>query len=174
MSNNFLLIIDGMTGAGKTTVSDILSRRLSRVAVIGMDKIKNYISDFERGAEDNQIARDVVYAMAKEYFKHDISVVVEHPFKPDDELSRYEDLANEYSAPILKFQLFTTPELAFIRVVNRQKDSDNKIPEERIKRNISLFKNGENDGFMAIDTSEIPSEDVAEKILEKISQLGGE
>jgi hypothetical protein len=43
----FLLLLDGMTGAGKTATSDILSEKLTRTAIISMDKIKTFVSDFE-------------------------------------------------------------------------------------------------------------------------------
>ena len=77
MKQPFLLIIDGMTGAGKTTVSKSLSENIPRVAIIGMDKVKRFISDFERCERDNKIARDIVFEMTKKYLDNNISVIVE-------------------------------------------------------------------------------------------------
>lgn len=154
-----------MTGAGKTTVSKILSEQIARVAVIGMDKVKRFISDFERGERDNSIAREIIFEMTKKYFDCGISVIIEQPFKSDAELKKYEDLASKYSFPVYKFQLFTTPKLAFKRVTSRQRDWKDKVPENRIKRNISLFQNRERKGFVTIDTSKIPSNVVADRIL---------
>jgi thymidylate kinase len=139
------------------------------MAIIGMDKVKRFISDFERGERDNLIAKDIVFEMSKKYFEHSISVIVEQPFKSDDELKKYEDLAHKYSFPPYKIQLFTTPDLALERVRNRQKDWDDKCPEERVKRNISLFRNKGDNGFIAIDTSKISSDEVADKILEVLN-----
>ena len=61
MNKPFLIIIDGMTGSGKTTVSNMLSKNIPRLAIIGMDKVKRFISDFERGEKDNAIAKDIVF-----------------------------------------------------------------------------------------------------------------
>lgn len=170
MKKPFLLIIDGMTGAGKSTVALLLSQSIPRVAVIGMDKVKRFISDFERGERDNSIARKIIFEMTKIYFDHNISVIIDQSFKSDHELKLYEKLAREYSLPIYKVQLHTTPKIAFTRVTHRQKDWRDKMPQERIKRNISLFKNRKKYGFITIDTSKISSNEVVGTILKLIKK----
>lgn len=161
----FLLLLDGMTGAGKTTVSQLLFQQLPRVAVISADKIKWFISDFKRCREDNAIARDVVFSMTRTYLEHKLSVIVEQPIVSDEELQRYELLAKEHSVPVHKVQLFTTPEHSLQRVLKRQEDSVRPVPVERIQRNISLFQNRKDQGFSVFDTSETSAEEIKEKIL---------
>jgi predicted ABC-type ATPase len=171
MKTPFLLIIDGMTGAGKTTTARLLADSIPRLAVVGMDKIKKFISDFERGERDNLIARDVTFEMTKAYLEHNISVIIEQPFRPESEIKKYDDLAIKYSVPLYKFQLVVSPELAFERVANRQKDSETKNPEDRIKRNISLFENREHLVFTVIDTSNLSSDAAAKIILESLNKF---
>ncbi|MFA5994292.1 MAG: AAA family ATPase [Parcubacteria group bacterium] len=166
MNRPFLLIIDGMTGVGKTTTSKILAEKITRMAIIGMDKVKRFISDFERGQRDNQIARDVVFVMAEKYFDHGISVIVEQPFRSDEDLKKFEDLARRCSFPVYKVQLFTTPETALKRIQNRQANLEDKLTEERISRNIGLFENRAHNGFVVVDTSNISSLEVANKIMD--------
>ena len=168
MRQPFLLILDGMTGAGKTTISRLLSEHIPRVAVIGMDKVKRFISDFERGERDNTIARDIIFEMTKKYFDHGISVLVEQPFKSKEELKRYEVLCQKYSIPIYKVQLFANPKTAFQRVLGRQESREIKVPEDRIERNISLFENKKDRGFIVIDTSNISSKEINKRILKII------
>jgi hypothetical protein len=49
--------------------------------------------------------------------------------------------------------LFVDPEIAFQRVTMRQKDFEDKVPEERILKNISLYKI--KDDFYNINTSSL-------------------
>lgn len=170
MNNPFLIILDWMTGSGKTTVSKSLSKQIPRLATVWMDKIKRFISDFERWERDNTIARDIVFVMIKRYLDHNISVLIDQPFKTEEEIKEYESLIHKYWGQIYKFQLFTDPDIAFKRVINRQKDREIKVPKNRIKRNIWLFKNKENNWFLAIDTSNISSEEVTKIIIDKIGR----
>lgn len=168
MKKPFILIIDWMTGAGKTTVSALLSKEIPRLAVVGMDKVKRFISDFERWERDNGIAKDVIFEMTKKYLDYDISVIVEQPFKTYEELKRYEEISEKYKVPLYKIQLFTSPEIALNRVLNRQKNLEFKISKERIKRNIDFFEKKDN-WFLVIDTSLLSSEKVKEMIMEFIN-----
>jgi predicted kinase len=92
----------------------------------------------------------VIFAMVKTYLDLGISLIIEHPMD-SDEVSRYENLANELGIHISKVQLYTTPELAYQRITERQKDKEDKVPEDRILRNIGLFE--KKDGFVQIDTT---------------------
>ena len=105
--------------------------------------------------------------MTKTYLAHGISVIVEHPFKTSEEVQRYEDLAKQYEVPMYKFQLYTTPEVAFQRVMTRQQNSEDKVPEDRIRRNVGLFTKRED--FTGIDTTNISSDEVAQTILSTIT-----
>ena len=160
----FVLLIDGMTGAGKTSVSKLLSTKLPRTAIIGLDKVKFFISDFERGDRDNGIARTIIREMTKIYLDNQISVVIEQPFK-SEEVDMYESVAKLHSVSIYKVQLFTTPEVALNRVATRQNDWGIQVPEEHIKRNIAYFKSKEERGFKQIDTTLMSVDEVAAGII---------
>lgn len=167
MKKPFCILIDGMTGAGKTTVANLLSEKLSRTANIGMDKVKRFISDFQRVPKDNRIACDIVFTMTQEYLKRNISVIVEQPFQKG-EIEKYETLALTQNIPIYKVQLHTTPTTALKRVVSRQKDWKNKVPKERINRNIRKFRIRREKSFIVINTTKQTPKAVATKILKII------
>jgi thymidylate kinase len=164
-----LILLDGMMGAGKTTTTNILSEQLSRTAIIGMDKVKRFVSDFERNERDNGIAREVVIAMTKKYLELGLSVIVDQPFKSAGEIKTYEDMASDVSVPCYKFQLYTKPEIAFERIVLRQESQKSKVSEERIRRNLSLYEDRVNLGFKTIDTTDKEPQEVVNTILDSIA-----
>ncbi|HEY1074948.1 MAG TPA: AAA family ATPase [Patescibacteria group bacterium] len=168
MNKRFLLLLDGMTGAGKTTTTKFLAAELPRTAVIGMDKVKKFVSDFERGERDNTIAREVVFIMAQKYLELGLSVIIDQPFWDAADVRRYEDLAASQSIPCYKFQLFASPQVAYARVMERQKEWDDKVPEERVKSNIEYFKKNDDLGFTLIDTSHLESDMAAKMIMREI------
>ena len=160
-----IILIDGMAGAGKTTVAALVAKKFPRTAIIGMDRIKTFVSDFERGFRDNSIARKVVLEMTKKYLELGLSVIIEHPFRTEDEIKVYEKLALKYKTSCYKFQLFTTPDIALKRITQRQKELERKVPQKRIKRNISFYRERSRLGFEVIDTTDIIATKVANIIL---------
>lgn len=162
------MLVDGMSGGGKTTTCNLLAQKLPRTAIVGFDKIKKFVSDFERGTRDNQIAREVTEVMVLKYLDLGLSVIVEHPFKNEEEISFYTNVARSRGIPCYKFQLYADPNIALQRVVTRTKENNGDLPEERAKHNISLFESRSNLGFTVIDTTEIEPQKVAEHILKEV------
>ncbi len=163
-----LILIDGMSGAGKTTTTLLLCKSLPRTAHIGLDRIKKYISDYERGARDNAIAREVVFAMAQKYLELNISVIVEQPFRTKDHISKYDTLAKEHAIPCHKLQFYTDPDIALSRVIERTRNSESTLTEAQAKKNIALFESFDTLGFTTIDTTTLSPEEVSEFILKRI------
>lgn len=164
----FLLLIDGMSGAGKTTTSKFLADEMPRTAIVGFDKIKKFVSDFERGVRDNTIARKVTFVMVEKYLDLGLSVIVEQPFKSEEEVSAYEKLTSDHDISCYKYQLCANPDVALQRVVKRTKENKGDLTKERAERNISFFKSREDLGFVVIDTTDRSSRYTAEMIIKDL------
>jgi adenylate kinase family enzyme len=165
MKTPFLLLLDGMTGSGKTTVSNKLAEKIPRLATIGLDKVKLFINDFERGDRDNNIGRNIISEMTKIYLTNGISVIVDQPIR-SSEINLYEDIAKEYSVPIYKIQLFADTEVVFSRIVDRMKSWDKPTSEEQVRTNISFFKSKKDIGFHQIDTNTKSIEEVVREVFD--------
>jgi thymidylate kinase len=165
----YIILFDGMTWSGKSTTALLLKKLLPRTAIIGMDKVKRFITDFERGERDNTIAKNIVYSMTQTYLSHDISLLIEQPCKNIDEINMYTNLAKEKNIPIILIQLYSDPVVALQRVRERQKDRDYKVPDDRIQHNIELFSDRSEQWFTVIDTTNMPPEEVADRVLHEIT-----
>lgn len=91
----FILIISGSVGAGKTTAGRFLKEKFTRTAVFDMDDIKWQISDFKRGDEDNAIVREGILALARNYCKHGINIIIPQTTLPE-EPEKFKKLAEEF------------------------------------------------------------------------------
>jgi len=80
--HKFIFIIDGETGAGKTTVGKLIGSQIKRTVVFDMDQIKGQISDFKRGISDNEIVRDIVLRMAEGYCVHNLNIIIPQGILP--------------------------------------------------------------------------------------------
>ncbi len=164
MKTPFLLLLDGMTGSGKSTVSNRLAEKIPRLATIGLDKVKLFISDFERSDRDNNIARDIIVEMTKIYLTNNISVIVDQPIK-SGELSVYEDIAKVHSVPFYKIQMFADTEVVFKRIMERMKSWNNPTSEEQVHQNIEHFKSKKDNGFIQMDTTIKSADEVVDEVL---------
>ncbi len=170
MKTPFLLLLDGMTGSGKTTTSNKLAEKIPRLATIGLDKVKLFINDFERGDRDNNIGRNIIAEMTKIYLANSISVVIDQPIR-SSEISLYEDIAKEYSVPIYKIQMFADTEVVFSRIVERMKSWETPTPEEQVRTNISFFKSKKDNGFYQIDTTTKSVDEVTKEVFDILNAL---
>ena len=163
-----IILIDGMSGAGKTAVTKLLLEKLPRTAHIGMDVVKKFISDYERGVRDNDIAREVTFAMAEKYLDLDIGVIIEQPFRTEEMIRVYEELAKKHNIACYKFQIHANPEVALGRVLKRTEENSGDLTPERAKQNIAFYEPRGHQGFTLIDTTLMKPEEAYLIILEKI------
>ncbi len=171
-NKHFLLLLSGMVGAGKSTVGELLKRRLARTAVFDMDDIKWQISDFVRGDEDNAIVRDGVRELAHNYCKHGINVIIPQTMRPE-EPAQFRSIAEEFGYEYLHVELFADDDVVLDRLMERQKTSEHPSTLKRIKRNIRWYHENpvQDDGLERINTTELDPEALASLIQEKLSCL---
>ena len=81
-------------GSGKTTISSLLHSKLPRTALLGMDKIKWLLSDFQR-TNDYDLVSKVMVGMCKTFLEQGCNLLIEQAFWKKEYVQPYIDLANE-------------------------------------------------------------------------------
>lgn len=164
----FIMIIDGPMGAGKTTVAKLLHEKLKRTALIGLDRIKWSISDFKRIPEDNEIVRNVVVAMTKEYLRQGINVIIEQGMRKDN-VEKLKRTAKRYGAHCLIYQLEAPKPLLFKRVHERPRlPGKPRISNARIERNYKFHQKNKYEKATVFDAEKLTAGQIANRIIKDI------
>lgn len=168
--SQFLAIIDGPMGSGKTTIGKFLHSELKRTAVLSTDMIKFFLSDFERGERDNAITAAVFKQMCKEYIRQGINIVLAQGFWKKEYLDPYLEMAKEHNLKLFMYQLEAPKEFLLERIKHRPKPELAKtpVPEERIYKNLQTWEENRYDLGKTFDVTKMSSEEIAKEILKDL------
>ncbi len=173
MTNKFLIIIDGPMGSGKTTVAKLLHAKLKRTALLGLDRIKWFISDFKRIPADNEIVRNVVAAMTREYLRQGIGVIIEQGMR-EERIEALKRTAKRYGARCFVYQLDAPKALLFRRVHQRPRLAGKpKISNTRIERNYRAHMEHKYAKAEVLDAEKFTARQIANKILKDLEGSSG-
>ena len=167
----FIIILDGPMGSGKSTVGELLSKKLKRTALINEDKIKWFISDFKRCKRDNAITRSVLIEMAKEYSRQKINLIIAQGFsKTGRPLAPFIEIAKNSKSKLFIYHLDAPKEILLERIKNRKKSGIVRTPiaKSRIHRNIKVWKTNRYSLGKEFQVDKISAKSVASKILEDL------
>ncbi len=152
----FLLIIDGPSGAGKTTAAELVHKQTQRTALLGLDRLKWSISGFKRHTRNNTIVRDGLFALTQSFLTDGISVIVEQAFRKD-EVERYKRVSRRLHIRCVLVQLSAPRAVLLKRIIQRSKRPDTlkrpPVPLSRMKRNLRRFYLKGDIGAIVIETT---------------------
>ena len=152
-----IIFINGSINSGKTTVSKLLADRLSKVALVEFDDIRNMFSWMPL-EEAIPITLDIGINLIKDLVKNNMSVIVSYPLSKKDY-----DLINERLSDInQKIYFFTlSPKLEEI-LKDKGSRKLTKWEIERIKYHYSTGIHNPSFGITIDNTHKTPEETVEE------------
>jgi len=171
----FLLIIDGPLGGGKSTVSQILHRRLPRTVLLSLDDIRGQFSDYHTtNKEYKRLANGILQFSIYFLLKNKINVVLDQGFTHPESNQIIEKVFNDLKGrvDITAYCLNVTPEVAYTRI-KHSRASHIRPPIRaslaRVKRNhqrhlLHRYRNVEKE----LDTLTMSAEKVAGVILKDV------
>lgn len=141
--SNFIIILDGPMGAGKSTVGALLHSRLRRTALVHLDKIKWFISDFRRSKKDNAITKAVLMKMWEEYLRQGINLIIPQGFgKKIRPLTPVLRLSTKWGARVYLYHLNASKEILLRRIQGRPTPGMARTPiaQSRVQKNIRTWR----------------------------------
>lgn len=167
----FLLLIDGPMGSGKTTVSAILHKKVKNTAHIGLDRIKWFVSGFKRNKAQNTMTRAVGMAMAKEYLRQGVNVIVEQGMRKET-IKKYKKVAKNYKVNFFVYQLHIPKKVSLLRVKQRlekwPRRQGKRVTLPRVLRNYHIYSENKDTTLHVFDSAELTARQIAGKILKDI------
>lgn len=159
-------------GAGKSTIGELLGKKLKHTAVFGEDRIKWFITDFRRTLRNNAIVRSVMIEMCKEYLKQGINLVVTQGFsRTHRPLDPFVKMAKANNAKLLLYHLNAPRQTLLKRLDDRKKTkSPARIPiaQSRIHRNLRYWNKNRYNHGKEIATDKMNAKQVVNQILKDL------
>jgi predicted kinase len=167
----FMINIIGAAGVGKTTLADFLKNQLIDTAHVATDHIKRFISQFREVPSHNIVSRNVVNAMADEYLKNGISVIVEQGMD-NEEIEKLKKIANQHSADFFLYRIEAHEDIRTQRVAERTtKTNKPMMSKETMDKLFNRYQKNTHSANQTFDSGKLSTEEMANLILEDLKVL---
>jgi len=144
MSKPLLIIISGLPGTGKTTISKRIAKELS-LPLINRDEIKEALFD-TLGIKDREWSKKlgvasykILYQIIDSFLQANRTIIIESNFKPEFDDKRFLDLQKIYKFESIQIICKTDGEILFERFKKRS-ESGERHPGHVDDQNYDEFK----------------------------------
>ncbi len=158
---NFILL-NGAMASGKSTVANLLQKKLDRTAILEIEDIRRLVT----GAEDNALAWKVIYRMCEEYFKSGVNVLLKQTVASTDVVNKFLRLAKQYDCHIL-FYHFQAPQDELLKRI-KQRRANKNVSGSLVRSNIQKHENINYPTATVINTQKMTASEVTKLIMRNL------
>ena len=167
----FMVVIIGTSGAGKTTLAEFLKNQLASTAHVAYDNIKSFVSQFKEVHSHKQASVNVTYAMTEEYFKNNISVIVDKNMT-NEELDTYKGIAEKYGVDFFLYRVEIHEDIRKERITKRAYKENKPIPSQETLDTFSeTYNKNIHQSNITFDSGVLSTEQMANCILKDLGVL---
>ena len=174
MKKPFLIIIDGPMGSGKTSVANLLRRRMHKdlgfTALISLDRLKRIVSEYKMDSKTHlKIASEIGIVMVREYLKKGINVIVEKAFTRAEFVDSFIKPFKKKSH-LFVYQVEAPIDIRTRRVKERPLHTEVKKrpPKSKILRNTQHYLEFRYKKAKIFDSSKLTSQQIVNRIIKDI------
>ena len=164
---NYLILIDGPKGSGKSTLSELLRKNLANTEFFSIDgerKLSEKSGD--RDADNKKAFVTIVEKLASVFEQKKNAVLDSAVF--DDRLGMLEGISKKYGVNLHKFSLTALPETLRTRVKEREEAKGNRFDSDRFDHTLKVVQNKSFEDFHVLDSSKLSPQEIFEIVYSKL------
>jgi len=168
-----VIIIDGPMGSGKTTISDLICKKINNLVYIGADKIKWFQPNFKRTDKEIKISLEVLLSMTRVYVENKMNVLITENFIDKNQRNKFISLVKRRKLKLFIYHLHAPEKELLKRITKRsikhKKQGFPPLSESFITKNLRLHMENQYTKANRIDTTKNSPENIANLILKEIN-----
>jgi predicted kinase len=128
-----LIILNGPSGVGKSTISALLQADILNSVLIDVDEVRRSIPDYKENRQESLLlSYEKTASMIDEAFQNGQSVIIDKTISYADTLDLFISVAKKYSAEVYEFLLFADKATIQARADERGYKPGSLLTPERV------------------------------------------
>lgn len=166
--NNYLVLIDGPKGSGKSTLSELLKKNLSNTEFFSLDDERKLLERTDSRDNDNKRAFQIITEKLERVFGQNKSAVVDCGLSSNERMNILDKISKKYDVKVYKFSLIAHPDILHSRVKERDESRGKVFDKERFDYTFNAQQSKSFDGFQIIDSGKLSPQEIFEIVYSKI------
>ena len=165
---NYLILLDGPKGSGKTTLSELLKNNLSNTEFFSLDHERKLLDRTASIDNDNKRAFQIITDKLRNVFEQKKNAVIDSGIS-QERLKILEKISEQYSVKLYKFSLIAPYDVLHSRVKERDESRGKNFDKERFDYTFNAQQSKSFDGFSIIDSSKLSPQEMFEIVYSKLN-----
>jgi predicted kinase len=166
--NNYLILLDGPKGAGKSTLSELLRKTFSDLDVYSIDTERNLLTRTESITHDNERAFNVILEKLENTLKRNRNAVLDCGVT-ERRLGILETFVKKHDVSFHKFSLTAPYNVLHSRVEERDKAKGKVFNMERFDVIHKALTSKSFDDFCMIDSDKLSTQEMLQAVRSRVT-----